>query len=393
MTKISNQYSLTNILTADLANSRLGINNVSPTVALDVTGAAKVSGISTFTTTSASTSVFNSTEANGGYISFQRSGTAYGFIGSAYHLLTPVGANTDLAVSTNGSFIIGTGASLIPRMTITSTGNVGIGTSSPAQKLTVSDNSANDLILQVRNLTSGYGTNLFLQGNDNSGAAYNSVISFTFGGTRHWGIGGGGSVGTFVIDTNGSERMRITSAGNVGIGGTAGANAKLHVFGSTAIGDVQSGGDIRLYVSGSTGSQTPGLFNNTNGGSGSENIIIFQRTSVTVGSITSTNSTTSYNTNSDYRLKEDLKPIDGLDKVSAIKVYDFKWKSSDDRMDGVLAHELAEVLPYAVTGIKDGKDMQGVDYSKIVPVLVKAIQEQQSQIQELSAKVSLLENK
>ena len=51
MTKISNQYSLTNILTADLANSRLGINNVSPTVALDVTGAGKFSGVSTFLTT------------------------------------------------------------------------------------------------------------------------------------------------------------------------------------------------------------------------------------------------------------------------------------------------------------------------------------------------------
>ena len=55
-------------------------------------------------------------------------------------------------------------------------------------------------------------------------------------------------------------------------------------------------------------------------------------------------------------------------------------------MDGVLAHELSKVLPYAVIGEKDGKDMQAVDYSKIVPVLVKAIQE-------LSAKVSLLENK
>ena len=44
-------------------------------------------------------------------------------------------------------------------------------------------------------------------------------------------------------------------------------------------------------------------------------------------------------------------------------------------MDGVLAHELQEVIPYAVTGIKDGKDMQGVDYSKIVPVMVQAIQE------------------
>jgi hypothetical protein len=55
-------------------------------------------------------------------------------------------------------------------------------------------------------------------------------------------------------------------------------------------------------------------------------------------------------------------------------------------MDGVIAHELQEVLPYAVTGEKDAKEMQSVDYSKLVPVLVKAIQE-------LSEKVKQLENK
>ncbi len=75
-----------------------------------------------------------------------------------------------------------------------------------------------------------------------------------------------------------------------------------------------------------------------------------------------------------------------LEKVSAIKVYDFKFKDMDLRTDGVIAHELQEILPYAVTGEKDGKKFQGVDYSKIVPVLVKAIQE-------LSAKVSALDNK
>ena len=55
-------------------------------------------------------------------------------------------------------------------------------------------------------------------------------------------------------------------------------------------------------------------------------------------------------------------------------------------MDGVLAHELQEVLPYAVSGLKDGETMQGVDYSKIVPVMLKAIQE-------LSAEITILKNK
>jgi len=99
-----------------------------------------------------------------------------------------------------------------------------------------------------------------------------------------------------------------------------------------------------------------------------------------VGNISFTSAAVSYNTTSDYRLKEDLKEIKALEKVSAIKVYDFKWKASDDRMDGFLAHELQEVLPYAVTGQKDAEQMQGVDYSKLVPILVKGMQEQQCTI-------------
>ena len=100
-----------------------------------------------------------------------------------------------------------------------------------------------------------------------------------------------------------------------------------------------------------------------------------------------------FNVRSDYRLKEDLKEVSGLDKVLAIKTYDFKWIDSELRQDGVLAHELQEVLPYAVSGVKDQLREdgtiypQGVDYGKLVPVLVKAIQEQQKQIEELKLKI------
>ena len=95
-----------------------------------------------------------------------------------------------------------------------------------------------------------------------------------------------------------------------------------------------------------------------------------------IGSISNVGgSFTSFNTSSDYRLKEDLKEINGLEKICAIKVYNFKFKKSKYRMDGVLAHELQEIIPYAVIGEKDAKEMQSVDYSKIVPALIKSIQE------------------
>jgi hypothetical protein len=116
------------------------------------------------------------------------------------------------------------------------------------------------------------------------------------------------------------------------------------------------------------------------------NHLTFINTNGTVGSISTSGSATAFNTSSDYRLKEDLKEFNGLDKVSNIKVYDFKWKVDENRSYGVLAHELAEVLPQAVNGEKDAKEMQGVDYSKIVPILIKSIQE-------LKAEIEILKNK
>jgi hypothetical protein len=113
-------------------------------------------------------------------------------------------------------------------------------------------------------------------------------------------------------------------------------------------------------------------------------MIQFLHTGTSVGSITSNTSATAYNTSSDYRLKEDLQDFVGLDMVSKIPVYDFKWKTDESRSYGVMAHELQEVLPQAVSGEKDAEEMQSVDYSKIVPLLVKSIQE-------LTAKVEMLE--
>ena len=72
--------------------------------------------------------------------------------------------------------------------------------------------------------------------------------------------------------------------------------------------------------------------------------------------------------------------------VSKIPVYDFKWKTNESRSYGVMAHELQEVLPDAVVGEKDAEEMQGVDYSKLTPILLKAIQELEARVKELENK-------
>jgi len=110
-------------------------------------------------------------------------------------------------------------------------------------------------------------------------------------------------------------------------------------------------------------------------------------TATSIGNISFNSSRTAvnYNTGSDYRLKEDYRDFNGLNIISDIDVYDFKWKNQDDRSYGVIAHELDQVVPGAVTGEKDAEDMQCVDYSKLVPVLIKSIQE-------LEARLAALEN-
>jgi hypothetical protein len=102
-----------------------------------------------------------------------------------------------------------------------------------------------------------------------------------------------------------------------------------------------------------------------------------------------------YGGQSDYRLKENIQPMSsGLDRVMNLKPVTFNWKRDNSYGEGFIAHELQEVVPLAVTGTKDGlnevgdPDWQNVDKSHIVPILVKAIQEQQAQINELKAQIN-----
>jgi len=98
-----------------------------------------------------------------------------------------------------------------------------------------------------------------------------------------------------------------------------------------------------------------------------------------------------YLTTSDYRLKEDLKPFKALDTICKVNVYNFKWKDieGDNVNYGVLAHELQELIPEVVAGEKDEvteegeAELQGVDYSKLVPHLIQSIQELKAEIDKL----------
>ena len=260
--------------------------------------------------------------------------------------------------------ITGTGnAGYIPKFTAGTTignsaiyensGYVGIGTTIPTYLLTVAMP------------TSGTGVAFRSFGNTNNPGLFFSVNEST---TVSQINASGSTSGILALATDNIEHMRITSVGKVGIG-TISPNGALSVKYNP-----YSSRLVDLISDDAVGNATFIQFNT----SATNNIGSIARAGFTPAIV--------FNTTSDYRLKEDFKEINGLDIISKIKVYDFKWKGIKDRMDGVIAHELQEVVPYAVTGEKDAEQMQSVDYSKLVPILVQAIKELKTEIDLLKQK-------
>jgi hypothetical protein len=291
------------------------------------------------------------------------------------------------------------GSTFDSKFYINPSGNVGIGTINPVQ------------ILDVRKATAGGDTQFNFVNSQNSSTGNTSITSTIYLGFNDDSSGlanvnkiVSGKLGDYTTAPNAnsflafhttnanttSEKMRIINNGRVIVNSTTDRGYAFQV-----------NGDVTSYAvefRQSNNSATYDLLTLTHEAtSGNRRMVIFNTGGYgTVGTIISTNSTTTYNTSSDYRLKEDLQDFNGLEKVSAIKVYDFKWKDSEERTNGVLAHELQEILPYAVYGEKDEVDennkpkMQGVDYSKIVPALIKGMQEQQALITNLRTEIEEL---
>jgi hypothetical protein len=124
---------------------------------------------------------------------------------------------------------------------------------------------------------------------------------------------------------------------------------------------------------------------------GTGNSILNYHNGSYIGGINTSTSATIFLTSSDYRLKENIKPLEnGLDRVSNLKPVQFDWKVDGKSSEGFIAHEAQEIFPDAVSGEKDDEKMQAMDYGRITPLLVKAIQEQQEQIEALQSEINTL---
>ena len=264
----------------------------------------------------------------------------------------------DLATNDNIKFNIAGSQKAI----IDASGNVGIGTSSPTisngRGLVIADATA--ARLKLCDTTTGEGAS------DGFQVGHSGALAFIFNHEDE----------PIQFGTNNTERFRINNSNHV-LFYTTSVNAP-NGNGGVLIADDANGSFIQ--ISKKTTSAVPAMeFYNSNG---------------RVGQIIPSGSATSFTTSSDYRLKENVvTDWDATSRLKQLKPSRFNFKADKaTTVDGFLAHEVSSIVPEAITGEKDAVDKdgkpeyQGIDQSKLVPLLVKTIQELEARIATLESK-------
>ena len=264
----------------------------------------------------------------------------------------------DFSASSNAtSLVLKTGASeaATEKLRVTSAGDVGIGdtpsagvrldvadTGATAARLRTSDNSDIQFTFFSNGTTPTH--SLFFGDSGNSAGA----------GIRYF---HDGDAFTFTGKGSGAEMARFDSSGNLLVGTT------------------NSQGGHKLSVLGTAGASAV-FRRDTNDGA----VINFMRGTSFVGSISVASSSTAFNTSSDQRLKENIvdAPAGNIDDI---RVRSFDWKADGlHQTYGMVAQELVDVAPEAVTQGNSENDMWAVDYSKLVPMMIKEIQDLKAEV-------------
>jgi hypothetical protein len=187
-----------------------------------------------------------------------------------------------------------------------------------------------------------------------------------------------------------TERMRIKNDGRI-IVGDSGAFGTVYGMKITA---AKTGASGTYFSIGDDGNNSNAYSRDS--GTTTYAHITFANGNGLNGSITTNGTSTAYNTTSDYRLKENLAPLTGaVDRLQQIPVHRFNFIADPDKtVDGFLAHEAQEIVPECVTGEKDAVDddgnpvYQGIDQSKLVPLLTAALQEAIAKIEDLEGRLT-----
>lgn len=197
-------------------------------------------------------------------------------------------------------------------------------------------------------------------------AGTESAPTYSFSGDTNTGMFRSGA-DQLALTTGGTSRAAITSSGDLYYGQFS---TLVPGYSNTTVGHCIRA-DGRLFSSAASFSA---LNLNADG-----SVLLLNRSGVNVGSIAVTTTTTAFNTSSDYRLKTGIEPLTGaVARLAGLKPSRFRFKTQATdapKIDGFLAHEVTAVVPEAVTGVKDAATMQQLDLSKVVPLLVGAVQE------------------
>jgi hypothetical protein len=364
-----------------LKDFQVGTNGDSFNGPVNGTVGATTASTGAFTTLSAS-----STVSGTGFSTYLASPPAIGGTAAAAVSSTALSYTTTL---TGGAGIINIGSGQIYK---DASGNVGIGTSSPATKLDILQTQAASTSL------SGFATTV-----TNSSAGISSVfrvdlvpsatpiVNFV---ARAGGAVTSSSMGFVYRNGAGNEveSMRIDSSGNLLVNTTSQLGT-----GVICVNTYRGGAVAGFVTKPSTNVNYDAADFYNSAGSG-------------VGYISCTSSTTTYSTSSDYRLKDNVQPMTGaLNKVALLKPVTYTWKADGSVGEGFIAHELKEVIPLAVTRKKDAVEIvdvkdeegnvigteekpvyQGIDTSFLVATLTAAIQEQQALITQQAAALTTL---
>jgi hypothetical protein len=229
------------------------------------------------------------------------------------------------------------------------TGNLGLGVT-PSARLTVgTSTSSYAQQFRVGNATT-----------DGFESIYNEAYSLASGGAgsqefyadveyRLYSGGVGAKTGVIAwhtaISGTRAERMQINQSGNL-------------LVGTTTFSSGQNG----VLMRGTSGGYTDEVLQTRTAGTGSTSATGFYNDNGRVGTISTSGTSTAYNTSSDYRLKEDWVAVaDASTRVNALKPVNFAWKVDGSRVDGFLAHEVAEVVPEAITGEKDAVELIDIE--------------------------------
>jgi hypothetical protein len=263
---------------------------------------------------------------------------------------------------------------LSTRMTIAPDGDVGIGATIPTAKLHVEGT------FQVRSSSSS----IF---NDTNNA---ENVRMLVSGTH---FNADGADKDFRVESNNNTHMLFIDGGNdrVCIG-----HSSTGLFTTSARFEVDATSNSRTAgITTKSSALCLGLWN-TNNSSGDMIQFSYGTNGTDVGSITHNGSGVTYNTTSDRRLKDNIEPIsDATNKLMDMKPVTHTWidKPEAPQVHGFIAQEMQEVIPEAVSGDAESDEMMSMDYGRITPVIVAALQDALKEIKELKTRIDELENK